>query len=111
MPVMSKIVSKLTILFLSFSFIIAMWTHQYALGKSIVQIETGSHQSASWQFTIELSELWRKNFPELDTSLAPAHTADIEKRFENLQLKKIAVLLLRFLNILGRCPVINRVNN
>ncbi len=88
MPAMSKIVSKLTIIILSFYLItIAMGTPQYALGKSIVQIETGNHQSASWQFTTELSELWRKNFPELDTSIAPAYTDDIEKRFENLQTK------------------------
>lgn len=60
---------------------------QPALGKSIMQIETGNHQSASWQFTIELSELWRKSFPELDTSIVPAYTAHIEERFENLQNK------------------------
>ena len=88
MPNMPKIGLNLTILVLGLSLIaIAIGTQQHALGKSIVLIDTGNHQSASWQFTNELSELWRKNFPELDTTIVPAYTADIEKRFENLQLK------------------------
>lgn len=60
---------------------------QSGFGKNILQVETGNHQSASWQFTIELSGLWQKQFPEMGLSISPSYTSDIETRFKNLEQK------------------------
>jgi len=49
-----------------------------------MQIETGTPQSASWQFTLELSELWQKQHPETESGFTPSFTRNIDERFENL---------------------------
>ncbi|MBT3225115.1 MAG: hypothetical protein HN580_18330 [Deltaproteobacteria bacterium] len=59
----------------------------------MMQIETGDHQSASWQFTIELSDLWQKNFPDLDISFSPSYTSEIAERFENLLSKNARLVI------------------
>lgn len=53
-------------------------------GKNVIQVETGNYQSASWQFTLELSELWQKKFPEEESCFAPVYMKDVEARFTNL---------------------------
>ncbi|NQU65973.1 MAG: hypothetical protein HQ517_17060 [SAR324 cluster bacterium] len=58
-----------------------------------MQVETGDQHTASWQFTIELSELWQKKFPEADFSISPSYTSGIKKRFENLEHKNSRLVI------------------
>lgn len=64
-----------------------------AAAKDVLQVETGTYQSASWQFSLELSELWEKNFPETETGFAPTYTESVEERFSQLIAKNSRLVI------------------
>lgn len=55
-----------------------------ALGEDIMTIGTGHQGSASWQFTVELSRLWKMKFPERENMFIPKYSENINDRFEEL---------------------------
>ncbi len=47
-------------------------------------VETGDQHSASWQFTLEMSRLWKKKFAEKENGFTPKYSRNIATRFSNL---------------------------
>ncbi|MBU3917113.1 hypothetical protein KKA14_16390 [bacterium] len=50
-----------------------------------MEINTGDINSASWQFTIELSRLWEQKHGEKNSIFAPRHVKRLSERFNNLE--------------------------
>ncbi len=85
MPSMSKIeINPKMLLLVALAIACSLMVVPVSFGKNVFQIETGNYESASWQFTVEFSELWQKNFPELESGFSPVYTENTEKRFSNL---------------------------
>ena len=79
---MPKIIRKSIIIFLIFfieSFTIV------AVAVDVMDVDTGDSRSASWAFTVELSRLWKQQYPDSDSVFAPHYVEHLNDRFINLE--------------------------
>ncbi|MBU2512875.1 hypothetical protein KJ966_16170 [bacterium] len=67
-------------------------------GDSLYEINTGDSNSASWQFTHELSQMWQQKYQDKESYFSPRHVQDLKQRFINLDKQdcKLVIAPLKF---------------
>ncbi len=73
-------------------------------GDSLHEINTGRQNSASWQFTHELSQLWQLKYQEKESFFSPRYVEDLKQRFVNLD-KQDCKLVIAPLKSVTEMPI------
>lgn len=89
---------------LLFILILTVGCQKSAQALTLFEINTGKPDSASWQFTNEISMIWQQKYRDKESYFAPRYVPELYQRFVNLD-KRDCRFIIAPLNAISELPI------